>query len=86
MKGEEREKIQEKFEKETGGDHKKIKWEIICIETKDQPHMPKSMITGEVSLIYPTGDIVFKKILKMELWVELQFLQEHLQVFMKQLN
>lgn len=68
MEKKEREKLENNYEKYSGEKTKSIKWKRICIETKNQPNEPKSLITGDVSCIYPTGDIAFSKIEKMELW------------------
>jgi hypothetical protein len=66
MKG--KEQIQGKFEKDTGRVAKKIKWETICVETKEHPEKPKVLITGVVDCIYPTGDIAFQEVTSIQHW------------------
>jgi hypothetical protein len=68
MNATERIETTKKFEENMGMEAKKIKWKIITVETKDSPNKPKSMIKGEVAFIYPTGDIMFSKILAIDLW------------------
>jgi hypothetical protein len=68
MDGKERQIIQGTNDKLHGTEAKKIKWESICVETKDYPDRPKSLITGTVQFIYPTGDISFERITKIEIW------------------
>ena len=55
-------------DKKHGTEAKKIKWEIITVETKEHPEKPKALITGKVMYIYPTGDIAFSEITKIQLW------------------
>lgn len=47
---------------------KKIRWEIITIETREVPEKPKALITGEVLCIYPTGDVAFKAVHSIHMW------------------
>ena len=69
MNQKDRNKASETLAKRNNGqDWKAPRWKTICIETKDSPHKPRSLITGEVECIFGTGDICFKKIIKIELW------------------
>jgi hypothetical protein len=70
MNTKERQIIQGSNDKKFGTEAKKIRWQTLCIETKDYPDKPKSLITGTVECIYPTGDIAFKKIDKMQIWYQ----------------
>lgn len=68
MKTAERMKIEKENMEKHGTEAKKIRWKIITVETKEHPEKPKALITGEVACIYPTGDIAFHKITRMQLW------------------
>ena len=63
-----RKESKEKFEEGYGFEYKKIRWNKICIQTKERPSKPTQLIEGEVQSIYPTGDIAFKKITKILTW------------------
>ena len=74
MKSNERDELVEGFAKANNGLKYKVnqKWKTVCIETKEHPTKPTSLITGEVLFFHPTGDIVFSQITKMQLWNKME--------------
>src|SRR5690348_10772889 len=68
MKSAERKEAQQGFEKATGQAFKKTRWKVLTVQTKEHPSKPGMLITGELACIFPTGDIAFSKILKMQTW------------------